>query len=64
MCIRDSSEYALHDRVTVANADVMDWMVNDDGTLHGGFSLRLARSRLPHAERPGFDRHIGVQTYA
>lgn len=60
----DFSEYALHDRVSVANADVMDWMVNDDGTLHGGFSLRLARARLAPAEQTAFDRHIGVQIYA
>lgn len=57
-------DHALHDRVRVANADVMDWMVNDDGTLHGGFSLRLARSRLAPAERGAFDRHIGASDYA
>lgn len=60
----DFSEYALHDRVSVANADVMDWMINDAGTLHGGFSLRLARARLAAAERDAFDRHLGVDTYA
>jgi len=60
----DFTGYALQDRVTVANADVMDWMVNDAGTLHGGFSLRLARARLPLAERDAFDRHIGVHAYA
>lgn len=60
----DFSEYALHDRVTVADADVMDWMVNDDGTLHGGFSLRLARARLAPTEQDTFDRHIGVTVYA
>lgn len=60
----DFSEYALHDRITVRNADVMDWMVNDDGTVHGGFSLRLARARLAPAERDAFDRHIGVDVYA
>lgn len=61
---RDLAGYTIEDHVRVSNADVMDWMINDDGVLHGGFSLRLARARLAPAERPGFDRHVGVREYA
>lgn len=57
-------DHAVGARVAVANADAMDWMINDAGTLHGGFSLRLARSRLAPTERDAFDRHLGVRVYA
>lgn len=48
----------------VPDEEVMDWMVNDDGVLFGGFSLRLHRSKLTESEQLAFDQHIGVHTYA
>ena len=42
----------------------LDWMVNDGGILHGGFSIRYQRSRLPESERSAYDAHIGVTEYA
>lgn len=47
----------------VAAEDVLDWMINDDGTLHGGFSLRYHRSTLVPRDRDAFDAHIGVTNY-
>ncbi|TWU43704.1 hypothetical protein Poly51_62260 [Rubripirellula tenax] len=47
----------------IADADVVDWMINDDGTLYGGFSLRYHRANLPPDERPAFDAHVGVTNY-
>ena len=41
--------------------DAFDWMVNDAGSLHGGFTLRVNRSRLPEAEREAYDNYIGVK---
>lgn len=38
-----------------------DWMVNDEGTLHGGFTLRVNRNRLPESEREAYDNYIGVK---
>lgn len=52
------------DQVTVADAAVMDWMVNQSGTLQGGFSLRYQRSKLPPERRAWFDQHVGVSQYA
>jgi len=52
--------YSVGDRQTVALADLMDWMVNDNGRLTGGFSLRYHRAGLSEAEKADFDRHIGV----
>lgn len=52
------------DEIDVSNADVMDWMINQSGTLQGGFSLRYQRSKLPAEERDSFDQYIGISHYA
>jgi uncharacterized protein YegJ (DUF2314 family) len=43
--------------------DVRDWVVNDDGDLHGGFTLRVQRAALPPEEQAGFDAELGVRKY-
>lgn len=43
--------------------DVFDWMVNDDGLVHGGFTLRVHRSRLPESQRDDYDRRIGARQW-
>jgi len=50
-------------RVEIRVEDVMDWMVNDDGRLQGGFSLRYQRERLAPEKRGQFDIRIGVSEY-
>ena len=52
------------DRHEVASADVLDWMYNMGGILHGGFSLRHQRAQLDPAEQAWFDERIGVTQYA
>jgi len=51
-------------RFTVSADDLVDWMVNEEGLLHGGLSLRLYRSTLSEAEKKSFDQHVGVTNYA
>ena len=48
----------------VANEEIGDWAVNLGGVLHGGYSLRLQRERLPASERAAYDAYIGAQKYA
>jgi len=43
--------------------DIFDWMVLRDGHLHGGFTLRVSRSRLPANKQKDYDRHVGVSVY-
>jgi uncharacterized protein YegJ (DUF2314 family) len=43
--------------------DVFDWMVLQGGHLHGGFTLRVSRSKMPESERESFDKQIGVRVY-
>lgn len=43
--------------------DIFDWMVLHQGHLYGGFTLRVAREKLPQAERESYDRYVGVSVY-
>jgi len=43
--------------------DIFDWMVLRQGHLHGGFTLRVSRSKLPEAEHESYDRYVGVSVY-
>ncbi len=55
--------FHVGDRLTIRAADVLDWMINEDGRLMGGFSLRYQRSLLSEDEQQRFDDHIGVDDY-
>jgi uncharacterized protein YegJ (DUF2314 family) len=59
-----SSAIKVGDRLTVTAGSLLDWMVNDGGILHGGFSLRYHRSQLPENERSQFDQYVGITKYA
>lgn len=56
--------HRVGERHTVTVDDLMDWMVNENGRLTGGFSLRYNRERMSDIEKVDFDRHIGVTEYA
>ena len=51
-------------RHVVTLEELMDWMVNENGRLTGGFSLRYNRARMSDADKLDFDQHIGVTEYA
>ena len=55
--------FRVGDAVDIPNHEILDWMINDNGVLRGGFSLRYHRSRLNARERMEFDAHIGVVQY-
>lgn len=57
------TEHAVGDQLEVSPDTLLDWMVNDDGALYGGFSIRYQRSQLPEDERIAFDAHVGVTRY-
>jgi uncharacterized protein YegJ (DUF2314 family) len=48
----------------VADDQIEDWMILENGILHGGLSLRLIRRQLSPPERVKFDEHMGVTEYA
>ncbi len=56
--------FKIGDAFTMRDGEILDWMINRDGTLHGGYSLRVQRERLGAAEQAAFDAQIGVERYA
>jgi len=55
--------YQPGDRLEVPDGSILDWMVNDQGNLYGGYSIRLIRSRKPADEQAQYDDYIGVTNY-
>lgn len=56
--------FQVGDLIEVTEETLLDWSVNVSGTLHGGYSLRYQRARLPEAERAAYDEYIGVTRWA
>jgi uncharacterized protein YegJ (DUF2314 family) len=50
-------------RLQFEGEDIFDWFVNDDGYLYGGYTMRVARSRLPEGERAAYDTYTGVRQW-
>lgn len=49
---------SLREVVKVPQSKIVDWMYVEDGKLVGGYSLRLARSRMTDQERRAYDSRI------
>lgn len=47
------------DAITVSPGDITDWMIIDNQTLVGGYTVRLARDRMSPEQRTDFDRRVG-----
>jgi uncharacterized protein YegJ (DUF2314 family) len=47
----------------IASDLIEDWMINQDGTAFGGFSLRVIRSHLPEEEQINFDAYTGIREF-
>lgn len=56
--------HQVGERVGFYPEDVFDWMIIDKGIAHGGFTIRVARSKLKtEEERTEYDEYIGIQSY-
>jgi uncharacterized protein YegJ (DUF2314 family) len=58
-----ASYHHIGQRLTFEGEDIFDWRVNLQGRLYGGFTIRVARQRLPETELAEYDRYIGVTDY-
>jgi uncharacterized protein YegJ (DUF2314 family) len=43
--------------------EIVDWFVNDQGRLYGGYTMRVQRAWLPENERASFDEYTGVREW-
>lgn len=51
------------DKINVKPADVLDWMIIDDGIAHGGYSIRFLRSQKRLNEQLRYDEFLGIKKY-
>ena len=40
-----------------------DWMIDHQGFVYGGFSLRVLRDRLGEIDKQRFDEHTGIREF-
>jgi len=50
--------YKLGDRYRVDKNDIYDWMIVDNGSLVGGYTIRVARRKMSVEDRIQFDERI------
>jgi uncharacterized protein YegJ (DUF2314 family) len=55
--------HKIGERLAFKDEDIFDWMVNDGGRLHGGFTERVIRARLPARDRKPYDKYMGVTSW-
>ena len=51
-------------RLAIEAEDVFDWMVNYDGYVYGGFTLRAVKKHLSEADKAAHDEYLGVNEWA
>jgi len=51
------------DSFVIGEELIEDWMVNQQGVAYGGFSLRVARTRLGEVDKRRFDEHTGIHEF-
>ena len=51
-------------RLAFEAEDVFDWMVNYDGYVYGGFTLRAIKKYLSDTDRAEHDKYLGVSEWA
>lgn len=56
--------HRVGERLIIEHDQIFDWFVNDDGLMHGGFTMRAARAQMPEGDRAAFDRYTGVRQWA
>ena len=49
------------EQLVIDSDQIFDWFVNDDGLMHGGFTMRVTRARMPEDERAAYDDYTGVR---
>jgi uncharacterized protein YegJ (DUF2314 family) len=56
--LKNGASYVLEDE------DINDRIINDDGKVYGGFSMRGLRNAIAEKNRERFDAHTGISEYS
>jgi uncharacterized protein YegJ (DUF2314 family) len=49
------------EKIKINKKDISDWMYSDKGTLRGGYTIRVIRSRMTKAEQANFDAQFQLK---
>jgi uncharacterized protein YegJ (DUF2314 family) len=55
-----TKEVRVGDTIEVAKSRISDWMFIENGFLHGGYTIRVLRSRMSETERKAFETENGI----
>jgi uncharacterized protein YegJ (DUF2314 family) len=53
-----TTQVKLGERIKLNKNDITDWMYSDNGTLSGGYTIKLIRNRMTEDERKKFDKEF------
>ncbi|MFZ6768807.1 DUF2314 domain-containing protein [Undibacterium sp. Di26W] len=56
-------DHEIGDTFDVEDAAIIDWMINHDSAMHGGYTIRAHRATLNVKEQAKLDTHLGVSRY-
>lgn len=59
----DLRDHEIGDTFNLEDAAIIDWMINHDGAMHGGYTIRAHRATLDDKEQARLDEHLGVRHY-
>lgn len=58
-----SLRLAMGASFVIESSLVEDWMINQDGIVYGGFSMRVIRKQLPEHDHRRFDNYTGIREF-
>lgn len=59
----DFIEYDAGDSFEIENEDILDWMINVDGSVYGAFTIREQRKSMTKKDAAEMDDYMGVSEY-
>ncbi len=57
------TSYKEGDLFEIEENEILDWMINIEGEVHGGYSLRYQREQLSEIKQIEFDEYTGIKTF-
>jgi len=56
----DVTTVKMNQKIGIDRNLISDWMIIENGRLIGGYTIRAIRDEIPDAEKPAFDKGVGL----
>jgi uncharacterized protein YegJ (DUF2314 family) len=56
-----TTEVKEGEKITIDKTNITDWLYNDNGTLRGGYTIKVIRNRMTKEEREQFDKEFQLK---